>query len=109
MSYNTGMKETLKKIGKIGTIVTMPIELYLIAHGIVTGREAETTLGTIGLGLDFLTLWILRDNKNQLSRTSLQSLSSQRGSEKLNGNISGSWPRVPLTITEEFYKGLPNY
>ncbi len=84
------MKETLKKAAKIWTYISIPLELLLVGHGVLTKNVGEVLLGTGLLAADvFFLKWLDRDKKinqmKQLESTSPANLLNFTGSRRLGG------------------------
>jgi hypothetical protein len=77
-----GLRSSLEKAAKIWTVVTLPIEAYLIGHGIYAGSTTEVLLGAAGIVGDlFMLKWLKRDEKARMSQNPISNL-IQRGSER---------------------------
>jgi len=76
------MKEKLKEWGRNFTYLTIPVEVATIAVGLWTSLGSLVLLGSIGLGVDAVSLNVLKkDEQSRMSKTSIQNLMS-KGSER---------------------------
>lgn len=75
------VRKTLETAGKVWTIVSIPIELYLLGHGIATGNTIETLLGGGGLVGDVFTWkWLSRDRRNEFKDVPALRIVREKGS-----------------------------
>lgn len=83
MKEKGSLRQTLEKVGKAWTVISVPVELFLLGHGIATGNKLEMFLGAGGLVGDiFLWKWFNRSKRNELKHTSLSQLSQVKGSQR---------------------------
>lgn len=77
------VRKTLEIVAKIWTIISIPIEVYLLAHGLITGNSIEALLGGGGLAFDAITLKWLKRKDRQNNLQSPTALEFPRGSARL--------------------------
>ena len=83
------IRNALEKVAKVWTVVSIPVELFLLGHGIATGNKIEAFLGAAGLIGDFFALkWLDRDKRNESRSVSVFSIDQRRGSERAASTYS---------------------
>lgn len=76
-------RNALEKVAKVWTVVSIPVELFLLGHGIATSNKTEAILGAVGLIGDFFAWkWLSRNKRSELKAVPALSMVQRRGSER---------------------------
>ena len=76
-------RQAFETAGKVWTIVSIPVELFLLSHGITTGNKIEAIAGAVGLIGDFFTWeWLSRDKRDAYKKLPISMIAGPRGSAR---------------------------
>lgn len=90
------IRKALETAGKVWTLISIPVELFLLGHGIATGNKIEAIAGAVGLIGDFFAWkWLSRERR----REQLKSTSGLNFAEKGLQRVRNAYP-VRLTKVE---------